>query len=744
MKMRLILLGGALAVAAGAPVAASTLLESLEERKSLSQRLRDCRDLFVAEAGGDAARRFVLSWRGLQFGTEECLLDGITLAYGRDYELDYNRGVLHLRRAAAPGAVLQVAYSLCPLRGARNVPFAATELASAVVPSLELTPPGLPSGPVARRLAAPSAAPAPKQRGRRGERLAVSLDPGRERRAAETPGQLRDQLLSGLRQTELQQRIEEGRQGTATVSYLRADPLDPQSATDAREEFDSRIDLRPNQTSRLMLATYLSRDSLFSEDYEEIDRRRLQFERTMGQSTVGLMWDRTRRDGYGMANALDALSLTLNHPFNQNVSAEGLLSYEDSLYRGRELRSLITVRDRFNRWLSGEASVHHRQSSFSGNTLESGLTVSARPGKKVDAELTFRDASSERYGRYRRTAAEVNAALTDNVQLLGEVSQRYSDTLGTINTFGLGMSARPTASTLLEAAFSESLGEQIGRERSQSLRLVMDPSAALRIQLGYDLMASTQSGRAENALWLVTIGGRRYVKLEGYRGIRSLEDESLIEDALYRVEVRPLDAIAFSGSLRRVGSDEDLRSLATVGASLRVLRALEVSALYRRPTEITDKTGNQFGRDFRLTLAPVGGFRLFGEYSTRPEDERGMLLEQVNRTVGLETQLGSFGLQGSLTSIFGSVVTEPGRQADFLASLNVTSGTKLYGGLRTIATLGPDQPRSEILRVGISQTAGPSLFLLLEGQFGYLRSPTGMRTPNPEDTRAQARLGLRF
>lgn len=744
MTGRPLVIGGLIAAALlhGGATAAAAPARKTEQPAPVR---RDCQDFFVVGTAGEnqPGDRFVLTWRGLLPGDEEVRLDGVPQRYGRDYDLDYARGVIRFKRLPTPGAVVQVAYRLLPLHAVRNGPMGQDTLLKTAPAGLRPEPSPVTRGPVARYLSLRPAAVETVKDQEGPEPVSLPIVAGHAP-PSPTSGQLRDQLLSGLRQTELQQSVDEAGLGSATVSYLRADALDPRTAQDAREEFNSRLDLRPDPSSRLQFTNYLSRESIFSEDYEEIERRQLQFERTWGQSTVGLMWNRQRRDGFGMANALDALSLTLNHPFNRHLSAEGLFSFEDSLYRGRETSGLITLRERFNRWLSGQASVQHRDSAFSGSTFETGVTLSARPGSSAEAEVAFQEAYSERYGRYQRLASEINAALSDQVMLLGEISRRYSRDLGTVNTFGLGFSARPTAGMLLDAAFSESLGDVIGRERSRTLRFSMDPSAVMRIQLGYDLLANSDHGRSENGLWMVTVGGRRYVRLEGYRGVREFSGEDPVEDSLYRLEVRPLDALALSGSLRRIGDEDDLRSLASVGASLRLVQGVEVTATYRRPTELEEEAEEITGRDLRLTLAPVAGFRLFGEHSTRPEDERGALLDQVNRTLGVETYLGSFGLQGSLTSIQGSALEEPGRQTDFLASLNLSSGTRLYGGLRTLDLLGPEQLRSEILRLGISQTAGPSLFLLLEGQLGYVRDPMGGRVYNPDDTRAQARLGFRF
>ncbi|HTE19902.1 MAG TPA: hypothetical protein VK689_16175, partial [Armatimonadota bacterium] len=542
---------------------------------------------------------------------------------------------------------------------------------------------------------------------------------------------------------ELQQQLGGPGSGSGNVTYFRADPIDPRTAGDAREEFNIKLNLRPGSSSRLLLDNYFSRESLFTESYEQNERQRLQFEQTLGKSTAALMWERRRSDGYGVANSLDALSLTLTHPFTRNLAAEGFFSHEQSMYRGRESESLLTLRQLLARGMQAQASVQFRGSEFSGNTLESGLTLFAQPGGSSDVTLGFRRSDSERYGSYQRLSAEFDAAVSKKLQVMGEVSERSSDKLGGIRTYGLGMSARPTARTLLEAAFSESVGEAAGRERSHTARLAVDPSAAVKLQVGYDLLTSDRDGDSENALWIVTLGGRRYVRLEGYAAQYVPLDDPRYRDALYRVEVRPIPVFAVSGHLRRVGNEAEENGVAGVGANLTLTRGVDLSTTYRRPTAAVTAP-DLFGRDFKLSLMPVSGLRVFGQYSLRPEDRYGVLLDQTHRSVGLETQLGSFSLQGSITSMQGQLAPDPGQRLDLLASLVFGGATKLYGGIRTQDGLLASDGRSRIYRLGISQTAGPAFFMLLEGQFGWLLDGGGTRTWSADDARAQARLGIRF
>lgn len=668
-------------------------------------------DLFVPEA---ATTQLRLSRQGLLWGSERVYRDGRLLQAGRDYACEPAAGLIRLTVPAGE-SVLQVIYLAPPV----------------LQPSRSLA--GVPSAPPSNLTGRLQAALRTSLPGTQGTGPAPSSG----------PPALRDELLSGLRLTQHAEQLSGAGADRGAVSYFRADPLDPATAIAGREEFSSNLDLRTSRTSRLRLLNTFAQESLFTDAYERQERQRVHFEQTLGKSTAGLLWERRRSDGRGVANALDALSLSLAHPFSRNTTAEGYFSLEESLYRGRETESLVSLKQRLGQVLSAQAGLQYRTSEYNGSTLETGLTLVAQPARASDVTLALRQADSEKYGRYQRLSADINAALSRRVQVVAELSRRSSEQFGSIDTFGLGLAARPTTITHLEAAFSQSVGEALGQQQTQTLRFGLDPSAAFKLQLGYDRTFGSREGVSQNGLWILTLGGERYFKVEGYAAAHQPKDTTPYLDQLHRVEFRPLEPLALSAQLRRVLLDEEDRAVAGVGANLRLLRHLEVSAGYRKPAVDGHLVQDLDGRDVRLSLTPVSRLRLFGQYSVRPEDERGGLLDQVHRSLGLETSLGSLSLQGMVTRMEGRLVTEPGQRLDLLAALQLGSSTRLYGGFRTQDPLALDQQRSRIYRLGVSQSAGTA-FLMLEGQLGWTLDAAGNRTWSAEDALAQARIGLRF
>jgi hypothetical protein len=690
----------------------------------------------------------------LSTGAEEVLLDGSPLRFGADYLLEPGSGLLRLNRAAPRGAIIELRRPVSLLEQPLSDPAAGRSDAGLARDARQLA---------ARRWGLAL--------DRRAGLAAVPLVAGVSGvgtalpRAAPTPlsaTALADQLRSGVRSTTFNddRAAPGGSQGR--VTYQRVDPLDPRTAAQAREEFSTNLNLRPSASSVLRLNQSFARESLFTAEYREEERRHLEFEQRFGKSTANLMWDRRRTEGASLLTQRDSVALGVSHLFGRSTSAQGLFSYDDSQLLGREARGQLTLRQRLGAAWDAQAHLQQRASELSGTAFEGGVQLAGRPGRASDVTVALQQSNSERYGQFRRVSAEANTALSRQAQLSGEFFHRSSDRQGEVLGYTLGLAVRPTLRTLLEASLDETQGREVGRESVRTLRFNADPSAGLKIQLGLDMLGRDEGGGygtgSRNALWIVTAGGHRYVKLDGYSGLNfTLSPDGTARsygDTLHRVEVRPHDRVSVSGSLRRIAGDGGERSLLGVGAAVKPLPGVDVSASLRQPTlpplaastpsNPANNPGAPVGRELQVRLAPLAGLKLFGKYDLRPEDRRGGLLDELHRTVGLETRLGSLSLLGSVTRMDRYAAPIPTERKDILATLNLGRTTRLFGGLEMREPTALDSPRFHIYRLGLSQSFSPSFFMMLEGQVGWAIDSRGVATPYRDETRGQARLGVRF
>ena len=648
------------------------------------------------------------------------LLDGRLLVEGRDYSIDYERAELRLRAPLEADVLLEILY----------------EPAVSVTP-MDLQPTAAPRGSTLRRLAALHGL-VPTLPALRGGVISP---------AVRVPS-LKDQLQSGLRLSEYRDDVRQGKTGQGAVSYRRADALDPRLDAAGREEFATRLDLQSAPGSRFRLNQTVARESLLAQGYREQEQRLLQFDRTFGRSAASLLWEQNRYAGPDLAYERDRVGLGLTHALGRRTSAEGSVSLENSLYRGRETSGLFTLRQLFGSTADAQVSLQQRASELSGNTLETGVTLSARPRPGSEVQVGFRQSDSERYGRYQRLSADAQAQLHSRVQVTGEVAQRSVQGGTGVLSYGFGVAARPTGRSLVEATQQESLAADQARERNRLVRFTADPSAALKVQLGFQEgvqhEAGSSGGLTRNALWNVQAGGRRYVKVDGYSGVVQRPGEVTFLDSLYRLEVKPAGAFALSTSLRQVDLGATDRSLLGLGTTVSLRRGVDLTAAYRQPQGLVSGSTPSSGHEVRLKLAPVAGIRFFGGYNVRPEDTRGALLDEEQQTVGAETRLGSLSVIGSLTNLDRPTLVAAEQRWDLLATLSLGESTRLFGGIRSREGGTADRVFGRSYRFGVSQGIGSSLFLMLEGELGYAFDGTGARSLDPDNTRAQARFGVRF
>ncbi|MBM3457046.1 MAG: hypothetical protein FJX77_00720 [Armatimonadetes bacterium] len=362
--------------------------------------------------------------------------------------------------------------------------------------------------------------------------------------------------------------------------------------------------------------------------------------------------------------------------------------------------------------------------------------------------LGVRQSDSAKYGRFRRVSAETQWQLHPRVQVSGEVGHRSADEAPGIFTYGLGLAARPTSTVLFEASQQQGVTQSTARERNRLVRVTAQPSSVFRAQLGFQDNALEEPDRlaaTRNALWNFQAGGnRRYVKLDGHSGLVTRPGQDPYLESLYRVEVRPAGAFSLFTSLREVEQKDAGHSLLGLGTTLFLRKGVEVTATHRQPGEDTGGKNDAAGQGLQLKLAPSGSLKLFGGYNFRPEDPRGALLDETHQTLGLETQVGSVALLGSMTYLDRPTSVASEQRWDLLATLSLGDATRLFAGYRTREGGLADRVFGRSYRFGVSQGVGTSFFLLLEGEVGYAFDPAGARSLDPDSTRAQARFGLKF
>lgn len=660
---------------------------------------------------------FHVSTAGVRFGSEAVVLDGLVLKAGRDYTVDWERGVLRLAVSAAPGSVLQVMYAAAELPRFGELPPPPSGTGHRPLQWMSV------GGQVARGLGA-------RVIGLNGEVDSLEL-----------------QLRSGVRRSDFSEETSEG-PGRSTVAYNRVDPLDPRTAASGREEFASSVEFKPNPTTRLALDNSFTREGPLSDDYVERERRRVSYQQGWGRTLATLLWDERRSLGGAVAEDRSALSIGLTHPYARGGTVTALLQRESSPFFGGESRAQLNVRQQLGSIFETQAGLTVENSDLDGALLEAGASLFARPSDRADLRFTYNAVDSDRYGIFHRFKAASEIQVGSATQLSGEWVYRTSDRGERLMRYDLGLASQVARGTRVETNFNQAIRASGDRDYSGGFRIEADPSSVVKLRLGLDLNRRLEDGlsldRGQGANWSLALGGKRYARIDGYHGRFASYGESNFQDSLYRLEVKPHTLFALNGSLRQVDGIDTQRSLLGAGASVNPVRGVELLAAYRQPQLPSGGLLPEGGKEVQLKLSPLAGVKVFGGYNLRPEDRQGLLLDERHRTVGLETRLGSLALSGSRTRLDRIPTQGREQRTDVTATLAVGRGTQLFGGLRLREAILGERLFGQSYRFGINQGLRSSFFLMLEGQVGWLTDGAGLRAVDPDDTRAQARLGIRF
>jgi hypothetical protein len=378
--------------------------------------------------------------------------------------------------------------------------------------------------------------------------------------------------------------------------------------------------------------------------------------------------------------------------------------------------------------------------SGGGRVDRTAFGLTTRPSAR--AQFTGSYARSESTQTGRETTSSLSLATTPlpRLKLNSQFTERVSDRDGASSSLGLDWNARAGKWIGLDGGVSRKEAARVGTDDVQRLRLSLGPLSLEGQRTESDRL--TGSGAEEQLLRLeaAVMSGLR---LGGGRGSRVTgADHATTELSEAFVEIAPDPVFHFRGSLQSAVTGEQEALTKALSAALKAPRLLEVSSAYKS-REAT--TGDALvSRDYVVALTPLRGFKLQGAYRENPEDKNGVVLDQLQRSLGLQSQFGFLGLSGTYSSIdAGPAAPGTTSQMELKLTLDLAAKTRFYSGYRERDSRQASLLRDRTFSLGFTRSVGSSLYLLLEGEY-TLSERDGQPLDDPADARANARFGLRF
>jgi hypothetical protein len=153
--------------------------------------------------------------------------------------------------------------------------------------------------------------------------------------------------------------------------------------------------------------------------------------------------------------------------------------------------------------------------------------------------------------------------------------------------------------------------------------------------------------------------------------------------------------------------------------------------------------GSPDTRQAKIALAVGPGLRITGESIENPEDDKGHLTIGQASKIGLATDLGPVGLEGTYGRHVDAVGAEV-RDSEVHMSVALATSTKVYTGYRLSESLRPALASDhETYRAGLSHEVGSDFSLSLEAQRILYHENEHIVSCRSE-TRAEARLSMRW
>ena len=377
--------------------------------------------------------------------------------------------------------------------------------------------------------------------------------------------------------------------------------------------------------------------------------------------------------------------------------------------------------------------------SAGGRTETTQLSVDAKPSNAValSAAVTRRDAD----GKDAETEQRVDvSAAAGVVRAKGGVSLRQSGNTDE-SLVSTAVEVRPTPLVGVSATVSQRLtrsGDDLERELQAGAQadLGVLKWAKLVGKLNHNLDGSSVRDRVEANLVATPWAP---VKLSA-----SLSQDvtpgaqSAVQDA--KLEVKPNSALAVTADVHRELKNDSVAEAAGISAQVTPSSAFAFSGQYRARTGPTPQLDlDTIGTS--MMVSPWRYMRLTGSLAINPEDQ-GVVQQAIRRSLGAETRLGSLLLNGNvgLEERFGGdgLLTQ-----QFGVGLSFRRSTQLMAGYQRSQRLGAVAGIDTAYTLQLSRNLGDTFSLALEGEARWSQVAGGADPLRPE-YRGSAKLAANF
>lgn len=699
--------------------------------------------------GKNAKGPYTLSWKPIDRNSESVTINNHRVERNVDYQIDYNSGMLAFTSPVPSGAVIRVGYQFDPKKAVKNV--------SAINMPLSLDLLKRDNSSLKFNALYRQAGADPKQttdmmllglsgdtRIKGGQLSSMFMftpdtkdqqgaDASFIDRAAMQLGGSTD--LGGLNLTTSYSRVGEYFAGAKEyklkpgmeimdlgASYKPSDVLNLTASTKRTEELAGAKEGEVTTTNTYAVAFTDPDAPTFNASRTEVDR--------------------DRPDADSQKTTTDTVKL--DHQLSANVSASAVHENVVSQVGDDESRvttNQLSVNAKVGENANVKTNVTQKDSTASGKETLAKVNVDVDPSAKLSVKAAVSSLDTDAKGSDVGGNVKVIAKPSDILNIEVSAAHRETDESGRDATESMKLTAKPSGKLSVELNVGHRDSEEEGSELGHSVKVVSSPLSYLSLTMDWAARDSEIRGDEQvGKFWMQATPSKMLsvtaaIGLQGTDAARNVTREA-------RLALNPSTHTSISGGYSEVETDGAVVAKVTdVSASTNPSKFLKLDGAYKQREHVGQDNLNSV--NVGVILDSGGLFKLTGDYTTNPENKKGVVQRENNRKIGLLTDFGRLKVRGGFTMrddyLAGkrSEVTEVGMEYRLSSYAQLTTSYKLdeYREQSVLST--------NVYALGYNHRVGSDFSLYLGGSMTTYEE-NRMFMEGKTEYEAQANFGLRF
>ena len=369
------------------------------------------------------------------------------------------------------------------------------------------------------------------------------------------------------------------------------------------------------------------------------------------------------------------------------------------------------------------------------------LSVDARVNNKVGIKGNLTQKDSSDTGGDTKMKFDIDANPSKTLSVKAAITHRTTDADGSDASETFKLTANPSDRLRIEMNLAHRDLEGEGSEFGHAVKVISSPLSYLNVQMDWSDRQSEIRGNEQVGRFELQANPFKMLSVSAAIGLRDTDEmQNLTREA--HITLRPFEHTTLGGGYSELESGGTvIATVKDVSASTNPIKFIQLSGDYKQRQKLGEADLNSMNA---AVVLDTGSFlKVTGEYSSNPEDKKGIVQRENNQKVGLLTDFGRLKVKGGYTmkdSYLAGKLSE-------VREVGVDYRLSAHGLLTTSYKL--DEYREQYLldtnvyAIGYKHRVGSDLDLYIGGTMTTYEQDR-MYLEDKTEYQAEANLGVRF